>query len=95
MRTVEAYMGSGNYKWVSLDKEVQVLHPENVNYPHLAGLARDQKLEEKLVKEKTRSEDVVGYVDGKTVAITLYADKKWTARIWSSRTTISGKYNLV
>ena len=88
MVAVRIYTGNGIYVWASLSKDLEILKPENIT-------TDVNKLDAILVKEKEFDKKITGVVDSKNLRLKFKSDGKYTGIIWSSRTSLSGKYTNV
>lgn len=97
MRAVEMYVGDGNFSWVTLSKDVNALSVENINHCTESSSNRTAKLEKDLAKARDYygADKVSGIVNGKVLILNMLADGKYEGVIWSSRTRISGTYELM
>lgn len=82
----EAYMYTGDFSWVRLDKTIQILEDKDI-------IKDNVKLEKKLNQERARDKSIIGIIEAKHLRIKIHETGEFTAIVWSNRSRISGNWS--
>jgi predicted nucleic acid-binding protein len=88
MKRMEAYIGNGELRWVSLDKDIELLTPET-------QVMNFTSLQKKLESEMKSDKSVVAIVEGKNIRLKLHNTMKFSGIIWSNQKRLSGNYSYI
>lgn len=84
MVVVKAYFGNGNFKDVKLSQSIERSGDFMVT--------DTDKLEVSLSRSRERSSDAIAVCDWQEGILTLFANGRFTAKIWLTKQNISGSW---